>query len=83
MTPWSAEPEEGAEEDDDALEEEDLAGDDAFDDVPETHLGDEAYEEFVSSELDSEGRVRGDPPVTMVIVLLSFLVLAVALLIFG
>lgn len=38
--------------------------DEAFDDLPSTHLSDEDYEQFLASELDAEGRVKGDPPVT-------------------
>ena len=52
---------------------------DDFDDLPETHLDDEDYEAFLARELDAEGNVRGDPPVTrflvMIIVLLALLIL--------
>ena len=52
--------------------------DDDFDDLPQTHLDDEAYEEFVHRELDGSGRPRGVPPVAVVIVVLIVIVLAIA-----
>jgi len=54
-------------------------GDD-FDDLPQTHLDDEAYEEFLDRELDATGRPRGRPPVAVVILVLVALVLAIAVL---
>lgn len=56
---------------------------DDFDDLPETHLDDEAYEEFVGRTFDTGGRVRGVPPVGVVIAVLIVLVLAVAVVLFG
>jgi hypothetical protein len=52
--------------------------DDDFDDLPQTHLDDDAYEEFLQRELDGAGRPRGIPPVAIVILVLVVLVLAVA-----
>lgn len=52
--------------------------DDDFDDLPQTHLDDEAYEEFLQRELDGAGRPRGIPPVAVVILVLAVLVLAIA-----
>lgn len=52
--------------------------DDELDDLPQTHLDDEAYEEFVARELDASGRPRGLPPVAIVILVLIVLVLAIA-----
>lgn len=57
--------------------------DDDFDDVPQTHLDDEAYEEFLERELDHEGNVRGPPPVTLIILVLIVIVLAVAVVALG
>ena len=51
---------------------------DDFDDLPQTHLDDEAYEEFLMRELDGSGRLRGMPPVAIVLVVLAILVLAIA-----
>ena len=51
---------------------------DDFDDLPQTHLDDEAYEAFLERELDAHGNVRGTPPVTLILVVLIVLVLAVA-----
>jgi len=51
---------------------------DSFDDLPQTHLDDEAYEEFLKRELDGSGRPRGVPPVAIVIFVLAVLVLAIA-----
>jgi hypothetical protein len=48
-----------------------------FDDVPETHLSDEAYEEFVASEFDAEGREKKAPPVTAILIGLTVLILVV------
>ena len=52
--------------------------DDDFDDLPQTHLDDEAYEEFLKRELDGTGRPRGVPPVAIILVVLVVLVLAIA-----
>ncbi len=56
--------------------------DDGDFDEPETHLDDDAYEEFVAREFRGDGAVRGDPPIGAIVLLivLSLLVLAVVLL---
>jgi hypothetical protein len=36
-----------------------------FDDLPSTHLDDDEYDAFLARELDAEGRVRGEPRVTL------------------
>ena len=54
---------------------------DDFDDLPQTHLDDDAYEEFLKRELDGAGRFRGVPPVAVVILVLAVLVLAIAVVI--
>ncbi len=56
---------------------------DDFDDLPGTHLDDEAYEAFLKRELDGSGRPRGVPPVAIVIVVLAVLVLAIAVVSLG
>ena len=52
-----------------------------FDDVPELELDDEDYEAFLARELDPDGRIKGDPPVgrIILIVLVCLLVLALAM----
>ncbi len=65
------------------VEEPDVEGpdgeeDEDFDDLPSTHLDDDAYEDFVTRELDAEGAPRAAPPVTAVILILVALVLALA-----
>ena len=52
--------------------------DDDFDDLPQTHLDDEAYEEFLQREMDGAGRPRGVPPVAVVILVLVVIILAIA-----
>lgn len=47
-------------------------------DLPSTHLDDEEYDAFLQRELDAEGRVRGMPPVTFILIVLILIVLAVA-----
>ena len=44
------------------------------DDVPDTHLDDDDYEDFLAREFDDEGHVKDGPPVT------RFLLMAIALL---
>ncbi len=64
-------------EDDGAPEEElEASSDDDDDDVvePLTHLSDEDYDAFVASELTSEGRVKGDPPVAAILIGLTLLI---------
>ncbi len=55
---------------------------DDFDDLPETHLDDEDYDEFLAREFDSEGHVRGDPPVTRFLVMLIVLLALLAVILF-
>lgn len=53
--------------------------DDEFDDLPSTHLSEADYERFLASELDREGRVKGDPPVTSILLgLIALVVIAAA-----
>lgn len=68
-------------EDEDVLDEEveGPAGgpaDDADDDdgEPLTHLSDQDYDAFVTSELTAEGRERGDPPVAAILIGLTLLI---------
>jgi hypothetical protein len=56
--------------------------DDDFDDLPETHLDDDAYDEFLAREFDAEGRVRGDPPVTRFLIMLIVVLAIVVVLLF-
>jgi hypothetical protein len=50
-----------------------------FDDFPETHLDDDAYEAWAASEVGADGRVReGDPPVARVVILLVLVIALVA-----
>ena len=49
-------------------------------DFPQTHLDDDAYDEFVKQEFDGAGSVRGGPRVGLVLFLLGVLVLAIAVL---
>lgn len=51
--------------------------DDGFDDLPATHMGDAEYDEFVASEFDAEGREKGPPPVTAILLGLTALILVV------
>jgi hypothetical protein len=57
--------------------------DDDFDDLPSTHLDDEAYETFLATEMDREGRLREAPPVGRVLAAIVVVLLIVALLLFG
>jgi hypothetical protein len=38
---------------------------DDLDDLPTTHLDDDAYAEFLAKEFDAEGRLRDGPPVML------------------
>ena len=49
--------------------------DDDFDDLPETHLDDEDYDEFLAREFDQDGRLKDGPPVT------KFLIGAIVMLV--
>lgn len=49
------------------------------DDFPSTHMEDDEYDAFVARELDSEGGLRGDPPVTRIIVGAVVLLVVLAL----
>jgi len=53
-----------------------------FDDYPETHLDDDEYDEFVASEFDDKGRLKGTPPVPLIIglIVVAILMFAVVLL---
>lgn len=44
------------------------------DEYPDTHLDDDAYDEFLQREFDADGRLKDGPPVT------RFLILAIVLL---
>ena len=57
--------------------------DDDFDDLPQTHLDDEAYEAFLKQELAADGSVRDTPPVTLILVVLIVIALAVAVVTLG
>ncbi len=57
--------------------------DDDFDDLPQTHLDDEAYETFLKQELGADGSVRDTPPVTLILVVLIVIALAVAVVTVG
>lgn len=52
-----------------------------FDDVPATHLADDEYEEFVALEFDAEGREKGAPPITAILLGLTVLILVVWLVV--
>ena len=52
--------------------------DDDFDDLPETHLDDEEYEEFLKREMDPGGRLREGPPVGWILLVLTVIVLGLA-----
>ena len=54
--------------------------DDDFDDLPETHLDDEDYDEFVARTFDTEGRLKGSPPVGWIIAIIMALLLILAVL---
>ena len=56
--------------------------DDDFDDLPETHLDDDAYDDFLSREFDAEGHVRGEPRVGRFILMVIVALAIVALLLF-
>ena len=56
---------------------------DDFDDLPQTHLDDEAYEAFLKREMDADGNVRDTPPVTLILVVLIVLALAIAVVALG
>jgi hypothetical protein len=46
------------------------------DELPATHLDDEAYDAFVESEFASDGRLKGDPPVVWIVVGIVVVLLA-------
>ena len=52
--------------------------DDDFDDLPSTHLDDEAYDEFLKREMDGQGRLRDGPPIGWILVVLIVIVLGIA-----
>lgn len=51
------------------------------DDLPATHLDDEAYEGFLEREFGRDGRPRAGPRVAFAVLLLVVLVLAVAMVV--
>jgi len=51
-------------------------------DLPSTHLDDEAYDTFLAREFDREGRLQSGPPVTRILLGLIVLLALVALLVF-
>jgi hypothetical protein len=51
-----------------------------WDDLPETEMSEEEHRRFVERELDAEGRPRRDPPVALVLALLTALALGAAIL---
>jgi hypothetical protein len=51
--------------------------DDEDDGSPLTHLTDAAYDEFVASEFDAQGRRKGDPPVVPILLGLIVVILLV------
>jgi len=64
-----------------------LGGEDegeALDDLPATHLDDEAYQEFLARELGADGRPRrgASPRVGLLILVLIVILLAVAVVAF-
>ncbi len=52
--------------------------DDDFDDYPDTHFDDDEYDAFVASEFDDQGRLKGPPPVGLIIGLIIAVILIVA-----
>ncbi len=46
---------------------------------PQTHLDDEAYEEFLEREMDARGRPRGIPPVGLWILIAGAVILGIAI----
>jgi hypothetical protein len=88
MTHWHEEEDESGEPsfgDEDGPDEEEVPskdGDDGFDDIPATHMGDEEYDAFIASEIDAKGRVKGDPPVTAIILGITAAILLVWILFF-
>jgi hypothetical protein len=46
---------------------------------PQTHLDDEAYEEFLEREMDAQGRPRGIPPVGLWILIAGAVILGIAI----
>ena len=58
-----------------------MGGDD-FDDLPETHLDDEDYDDFLAREFDDDGGLRGDPPVTRFLILLIVLLALLIVILF-
>jgi hypothetical protein len=57
-------------------------GDD-FDDIPATHMADDEYEEYVAAEFDAEGKEKGAPPVTAILLGLIAAILLVWWLVAG
>jgi hypothetical protein len=83
MTAWQPEEDDSGAELPDEEEPPSQDGDgDEFDDIPSTHMEDDEYDRFVASEIDSQGRVKGDPPVTAILLGLTAAILIVWILFF-
>ena len=82
MTGWREEEDDSGEELPDEVEAPSADGDDGFDDIPATHMEDDEYEQFVAGEIDSKGRVKGDPPVTAILLGLTVAILIVCVLVY-
>ena len=82
MTGWQTEEDDSGEELPDEVEVPSADGDDEFDDIPSTQMEDDEYERFVASEIDARGRVKGDPPVTAILLGLTAAILIVWLVFF-
>jgi len=54
-----------------------------FDDLPETHLEEDDYDDFVRREFDADGGLRGPLPVTLLLLVLIALVLGIAFVTLG
>ena len=47
------------------------------DDYPSTHLDDDAYDEFIADEFTSDGRIKRDPPIALILVAVVVVLLVV------
>lgn len=82
MTSWQPEDDDDGEHLPDEQEAPGGDPEDGFDDVPQTHFSDEDYDRFVAENLDAQGRPKGDPPVTAILLGLTAAILLVYLLFF-
>ena len=55
---------------------------DGFDDIPSTTMKDDEYEQFVAGEIDAKGRVKGDPPVTAILLGVTVAIVIVCVLVY-